>query len=322
MFFENAYKGNNEFWAYLVTIVAIFFSQLIGGIPLFILMLSVGGSDPEAMQEFTTTMDFESLGIDSNVGFAVILLAFVITFFTLWLMLRWVHKRDLKSLITPFEKINWSKIGFGFGLWLLFSVVLEAASYIADPSLYVFQFEPAKFIPLMIIALVMLPIQTSTEELVFRGYLLQWIGTSTKSKALAIVITSVAFGMMHLANPEIEEFGTGIMMTYYIGMGLFLAVLTVMDDSLELALGIHAANNIFGATLVTFDGSALQTASLFKTTEVNIDLMLPVFIVITVIFTGICAWKYGWKDWSKLIGTVEEPPPPAENEWGERTLDV
>jgi hypothetical protein len=35
------------------------------------------------------------------------------------------------------------------------------------------------------------------------------------------------------------------MFVYYIGTGLFLGILTLMDE-MELALGFHAANNLVG----------------------------------------------------------------------------
>ena len=53
-------------------------------------------------------------------------------------------------------------------------------------------------------------------------------------------------------------------MIYYIGTGLFLGIVTLMDEGLELALGFHAANNLFTALLVTADWTAFKTYSIFK----------------------------------------------------------
>jgi uncharacterized protein len=108
-------------------------------------------------------------------------------------------------------------------------------------------------------------------------------------------------------NPEVGEFGTGIMMTYYMGVGLFLGILTLMDDSLELALGVHAATNIFGAIFVTFEKSALQTPAIFRLQEVDVTYMIPIFFVAALLFTFVCAKKYQWSDWSKIYGPVNHP---------------
>jgi len=61
----------------------------------------------------------------------------------------------------------------------------------------------------------------------------------------------------------IEKLGPMIMV-YYIGTGLMLGIMTLMDDGLELALGFHAANNLFTALLVTADWTAFQTHSILK----------------------------------------------------------
>lgn len=191
---------------------------------------------------------------------------------------------------------------------MMFSIIIELMSYFMDPSVYTFRFNLGSFLPLLAIALLILPIQTSFEELFFRGYLMQALGQVVNKKWFALILTSVLFGLMHIANPEVTKFGTGIMMSYYIGIGLVLGIITVMDNSLELALGVHAATNIFGAIFVTFDGSALQTDALFKTSVINVELMLPVTFVVSAVFIFICSRKYGWTNWQeKLLGEVLSP---------------
>ena len=99
----------------------------------------------------------------------------------------------------------------------------------------------------------------------------------------------------------------GIIMLYYIGTGLFLGVITLMDEGLELALGFHAGNNLVGALLVTADWTAFQTHSIFKDVSdpsTGLDTMLPVFVIYPL-FLWLMARQYGWSDWSrKLIGPV------------------
>jgi len=274
-------------------------------IPTFVKITERDGDlSASALEDFAANIDFTAIGLDANTGFILILLSFVVGLMALWLGLVVIHKRPLKTLITPYQSIRWSRVGFGFGVWFLLIASLEIASYFFSPETYQFQLEWKTWLPLVAIALFIMPMQTSFEELLFRGYLMQGLGLAFNSRFVALVLTSVAFGAMHLANPEIQEFGLWKMMPYYIGMGLFLGILTLMDESLELALGIHAANNIFGATFVTFTGSALQTDAVFRVTEVNTTFMIPVFYVLAAGFIYLCARRYGWKDWSKLYGPV------------------
>ena len=122
---------------------------------------------------------------------------------------------------------------------------------------------------------------------------------------------SRVFGLLHIANPEVEKLGY-IIMVYYIGTGLFLGITALMDDGIELALGFHAANNLFTALLVTADWTAFQTHSVFKDmsdpTEIGIlEIFIPVFIIFPVLLL-IFSKKYKWTNWQdKLFGAVEKP---------------
>ncbi len=57
------------------------------------------------------------------------------------------------------------------------------------------------------LVILLLPIQTSAEEYLFRGYLMQGIGIISGNRWLPLILTSLAFGLMHYANPEIAKFG-------------------------------------------------------------------------------------------------------------------
>jgi len=100
------------------------------------------------------------------------------------------------------------------------------------------------------------------------------------------------------------------MQLYYIIAGLFLALITVLDDGLELALGVHAATNIAGATLFTYKGSVLQTDSLFITEEIKPWLMTLSFVVGSIIFIYICTKKYNWSN----INSVMQSPIIAQDD--------
>lgn len=306
MFLKNVYKGLNHWWFYLLTIAGVVVGYGIGQFPLMLVLVDKNPNiDQNTMQQYLEASDFEALGLEPNSSLFLMLLSFVGAFLALWFLIKILHKRSLKSLITPFEKINWQKIFFAFGLWLGFAFLMEGVLYLVSPEVYTFQFQWPKFLPLLAISILILPIQTSLEEIFFRGYLMQGIGLLSGNKWLPLVITSVLFGSMHLANPEVEKFGTELMLTYYIGVGFFLGFITLMDDSLELALGVHAATNFYSATFVTFDGSALKTNAIFLTEVVNIELMIPVFFVLAALFTFICWRKYRWKSGAYAFEKIE-----------------
>jgi len=97
-------------------------------------------------------------------------------------------------------------------------------------------------------------------------------------------------------------------MVYYIGTGLLLGIMTLMDEGMELALGFHAANNLISALLITSDWTAFQTDSILKdksTPSAGFEIILPVFIIFPLILL-IFSKKYNWSNWKeKLLGKIE-----------------
>ncbi len=308
MLLNQSFRGLNELWRYLVGILIVFCFYFLGQLPLYGIVFWKFSSDSslgeEALAQFETNLDFEMLGLNKNIGFLLLILMFGFAMFGLYLVIRYVHKKELLSYITTKATVDFRKILFGFGLWMIISVLLEAISYKLSPETYSFRWIPESFIPLLLISLVFLPVQTSFEELFFRGYIMQGIAFFAKNKWLPILLSSIFFGLVHGTNPEVAKYGFWTMQFYYIIAGLFLALITVMDDGLELALGVHAATNIFGATLFTYEGSVLQTDSLFISTEVKPWLMILGFIMGASIFIFVCFKKYAWPSFSTLLDKV------------------
>lgn len=310
MYFEKAVSGKSEWPLYLVSIVIIIISYaLLGQAPLTgVLMYKMSKDQSIGMEElesFGTDMDFSVFGISSNFGFFLMLLIFVISTLALMLCVKLIHRRPFIRLITPLGRINWSKILFGFGLWMGLALIMEGLMYFMDPEAYTMVFKPGSFVVLLLLALLVMPIQTSFEELFFRGYLMPWFGKLVRNKWVPLILTSVLFGLVHGMNPEIEKYGFATMQVYYISAGMFLGLITVLDDSLELALGVHAATNIFGATLLSYEGSVLQTDTIFKSSEVNPNIMIVGLYIAAAIFIFICSKKYNWKGFSRLTEPVE-----------------
>ena len=300
MFFTHSNALRGGILMYLAVFLLVFFGYLIGQFPLFFI---VGGENLDAFQE---NPDFSLYGINSNFGFILMILMFVAATLALWLGVKYLHKGSFKSIIRPQSNIQYHKILWAFGLWFGLTLIIEFIMYLNSSHLYELTFNFSKFLPLLLISIFLLPIQTSFEELLFRGYFLQGIGRGTKSKLIALILTSVMFGLIHGTNPEVVKYGMPVMMTYYISAGLVLGIMTIMDDGLELALGVHAATNIYGALIVSYEGSAIQTDSIYKTSEINPMLMLIISVIAFSLFLFLAYKKYNWCSFNKLIESVQE----------------
>jgi uncharacterized protein len=157
----------------------------------------------------------------------------------------------------------------------------------------------------MVISVILITFQATTEELLFRGYYLQGVAWATNRPWSAIVLTSIIFGLLHLANPEIEAYGWPYVMGYIL-MGMATGVLTVMDDGSELAIGLHVVNNLYAAIVVGFPASVLQTNTLFFVNDYIATYWSIVGVISLLIFLAICNRKYGWESFRAIFEKLEE----------------
>lgn len=303
MFFSVAIKGKNEFWRYAISIILIITISFIGQIPLALFLVSKMTSFSD-LEKFQDELDFTELGVDPNIGLLFMLIPFILCFLSMIFIVKVIHQRPFLSVLTGHDSFNWSKFFFALTIMFMLLLIAELALYITNPDNYEFNFDLRLFIPLVLISIFLLPLQTSFEEIFIRGYLMQGIGLLLRYKWIPLVITSVAFGLMHLMNPEIKEFGIWLTLPYYAGFGLLMGIITIMDDGIEIPLGIHAIVNIYGSTLVTFQGSTMQTPALFRMKIYDPVLMSVMFVIISVVFLTIAAKKYRWRRWGKIFERI------------------
>lgn len=308
-YLKQTYKVLHDWWRYLVGVIVIFVAwQIVGMIPLLVFL----GIEMVNGAALTTDISAMAELLGNNLFLFLMLISFAVGLVGVIMSSKYLHKQSFTHLTTARKKIDWSRFWFIFIVWGIFSVGSTILSYYFSPDDYVYALNVKPFVILCVIVVVLIPLQTSFEEYLFRGYLMQGLAVTFKNRWLPLIITSVGFGLLHGLNPEVDKLGP-IMMVFYIGTGLVLGIMTLMDDGLELALGFHAANNMFTALLVTSDWSALQTDALLTYTAdpekmAISEIVVPVLIVYPILLL-VLSKKYGWTNWKdKLFGNVEEPP--------------
>jgi len=300
-YIQQAFKGDIGYWKYLI--IPVLFTGVIVLNYLAIVLLDL---DVDSIIK----SEIEKKGENRFLIESLAPLAIGLILLLLWV--KFVHKQSITSLTTSRKKIDWKRIFFAFFFWGIISSGMVLLDYYLSPESYVYNFQLEPFIYLVIIAVLLVPLQTSFEEYLFRGYIMQGMGAFFKNKWLPLIVTSVMFGVMHIANPEVEKIGYFILI-YYIGTGFFLGIITLMDEGLELALGFHAANNLFTALLVTANWTAFQTPSILRSiadpSESSIfEIIIPVFVIFPILIF-IFAKVYKWNNWKeKLFGKIVEPP--------------
>lgn len=281
-FLDLTHRGKTEWWRYLVSLLLIvFFWFVLGSVPAVALVVYAGiDENPSTSVDLAT--GFVD-GIDPMINFVVLNLSFIALLIGLFLAVRFIHQRPFHTLITPYKQINWQRIAQGFGVYLLLVFLASLVEYALNPEIYTLTLQPARFIPFTLLILIFTPLQTSAEELFFRGYLLQAAGHFGRNFIVLSLVNGVIFMIPHLANPEIES-GPVLLALYFVGIGAFLAYITLRDNGLELALGAHAANNVYTAVFANYTNSVLPTESIFTVTELNPAFGLAALVVMATLF--------------------------------------
>jgi len=303
MFIEQGIDEKNKFWKYLLGLVIIVGASFLGQMPMLAMILFETAFKGKAYPSTdAAVLNF----FEPNLNLFLLLISYVVALGGIYYVVRSLHHQKFISIVTARKKMDWKRVIFSFSIWAVFTIITTLITYYLNPSDFEINFQPIPFLILFLIATLLIPIQTSVEELIFRGYLMQGFGNLFKNKWLPLILTSSIFGLLHLSNPEVSKLGN-IMMVYYIGTGLLLGIMTLMDDGMEISLGFHAANNLIGALLVTSDWSAFQTYSIFKDVsepEAGFDIIFPVIVIYPVLLI-IFGYKYKWTNWmQKLTGSI------------------
>jgi hypothetical protein len=289
-FIDKAKEGNNSFSSYILGIALIISVYLLGSC--FLILDLQWNFGIESFDGISQKEIVKILGNNRFLAWLVVPFLFVALF--LVIHTKFVHKRTVLSIFSGRENFDWKRVLFSFSL--LFSVLslFLFIQYLSSDSL-IFQFDLQKFIPLFFIAIFLLPIQTSCEEILFRSYILQGIKMRTKKNSIAVLISGLMFGAIHIGNPEIAKIGYHIIV-YYMLVGVFLALISLFDNGIELALGYHAANNVFAALMITNNWQAFQTDAVFMDISdpgMGLDTIIGILFILPLVFF-IFYKKYKW----------------------------
>jgi hypothetical protein len=288
-FIDGAIEGKNDAVRYIFGVTLIVFAYIIGSTFLFI---DIGVNFPSETIPETESEIIHLVG--KNRFLALVMIPFILVFIALFFITTKIHGRKFLQLITGREKIDFKRIVFSFGVIVLLQSILLGIQVYFNPNI-VWQFDLNKFLPLFFIAVLLIPIQTTCEELLFRGYIMQGFKLRTKNNLVAILVSGIMFGMVHIGNPEIQVIGYQIIV-YYIAVGIFLGLISYFDNGMELSIGYHAANNLFAALMITTNWQVFQTDALFidnTPPQVGWDTIVGILVILPLLFF-LFKRKYKW----------------------------
>lgn len=255
---------NRSFLKYAVAIlspVLILFIVDLGVV--FILFIYAGMYFmPPIVGNSVANMYFLAMNIDAFVDRYIFWAHFVSSIICLPIFLR-MWKKTRKSIPSPTNQRSVLRIGTTLLVcsFTISRVFLQVSNYVilgsfdASPlyNAEVGVFDSSSLFMLILANVIVAPI---IEELIFRGIMLNRL-LATTSKWLAVLISGIIFGLMHLGSP--------LTMMYAIIGGIWYALFYVRFRSLLLCIIAHMVFNFIGlnvAIIVFIDSMATRSPML------------------------------------------------------------
>ncbi|MDS0297402.1 CPBP family intramembrane metalloprotease [Halogeometricum sp. S1BR25-6] len=223
-----------------------------------------------------------------------------------------VDRRTLTDLGLGLDRDWWLDLGFG----LLLGAALMTGIFLLGVSVGWFRVEGTfsggsrGFLAgFALLTLTFLAVGVS-EEVLSRGYLLTNVAeglsgytSRTVAAGVAVLVSSVVFGLAHLQNPNatlVSMFGISL-------AGIFLAAGYVLTDELAIPIGLHVTWNLFQGGVYGFPVSGLGIgANVVDTVETGPDVFtggafgpeagllgMSAVVVGTVAVVAYVRWRYG-----------------------------
>ena len=248
-FLDLTKEGKNTWWRYalglLLTLLLWIMATVILTVPI------VDGSVPA----------------DSSVGVALQLMSFAPMLLLPLLMTRWLHGRSAGTLLGPAKRLNWRRIGAGFIVWVALASLATLVDHLLHPGNVQLNPDFGRDLLPILIAIALVPIQTSAEEILYRGYLLQALGRLTRNRLVLSAVNGFLFTLPHLANTEAQTVGVLLAGLNWFASGFFFTLITLRSGSLDYALAVHAANNLVSFIVFGYVDSSFPVISLFISQE-------------------------------------------------------
>ena len=231
-FIGQSETGRNPWWSYVILLLASFIT---------VVLLN------QVMNKVLVPI-LKSSGLMETIGQDTFSYVFVgLVFTVLLLALKWIHPllhhRSFASLINVGGKaFRWKLYWRGFLQWGILLLIMQLVEDFSSFQNFVRGFNLQSFLVVTSISAIALFFQTFWEELIFRCYLLQNVGRRFVGLWIPNLIIAVLFSLAHFG------YGLGSLLSSAI-YSVFLVLLTIKDDGIERASGIHFVNNFL---LLTF----------------------------------------------------------------------
>lgn len=289
-FLDNAKTGKNNWWRYVLTLGLTAGISFIITLVIFIIAMVLYISLLPAGASASLLSNVSEFAYNPFVLIMITGALYGISGFIFYVCVRFLHKKRFLSIINAVSSLRWKMLLKGMGLWSLLLFIFSLPELVFSPSSYQFTFNPQNYGLLLVSCLLVFPFQASLEEFIFRGYLMQGFSLLTKKPWIPLLLTSIIFGLMHYWNGT-GNVGIAIVISTFI-IGLMLGIITLGENGIETAMGIHIANNLYVALIFNSADSGIPNAPAIVTSQPTDPFAgIPFMILMALLAITILFWN-------------------------------
>lgn len=275
---------------YLVLLFSGSFALQVGLGLVYVLFRIFLGGDPQAVAQ-----ELAAGNISWLLWFVITLAGLLWALAQTWAFRRWLDKAPMRDL--GFARgAFWKEVIAGLGLGLASMVVILVVHLaLGWARLALVATGVAALGALMTTALVLVP-AAATEEIIFRGYLLQTL-EGWRGRGLGVIASSILFGLAHALNPNV----TALSLANIALAGIVFCLAYQLTRRLWLVIAYHFMWNYAQGPLFGFPVSGQGFEALTKATVTGPALWTGgafgpeggLLVTVLLIVTGVGLWWIG-----------------------------
>jgi membrane protease YdiL (CAAX protease family) len=237
----------------LVLVVSMFIVVPLLLLPVLAVAVALQGGSGTFGDQFQDSLDLSSVTPASMLYLNLSLAALTLVAMGI---VRYVHRLRPRWLSSVLPGMRWKFFFVCVGLSVVALVVSLLVSAALPDNPETVGGEPNKITGTLvatgIVILLTTPLQALGEEYAFRGYLMQAFGSLTRSRVVALLITSALFALAHGAQNFPLFFDR-------FAFGLMAGLVVILVGGLEAGIALHILNNLVAFAVAIFFGD-LQSA--------------------------------------------------------------
>ena len=288
-----------RWWKPVLALPVILLATLIASLALLVPLIVIDGVLNPGVEP-----PADSLLSNPILDQAALLLTVVVALPAVWLGVRLVEGRSLGWVSTVTGRLRWRWLGLVSAV-VAPLVILGFVAFIVVGTLVEPDTNGGETAPLdlgmvlggLAVTIALVPAQAAAEEYVFRGFLLQWIGSYLRNPWFGVAITSVLFALAHADL----QWSRLVSLTAF---GATAAILALYTGGLEASIALHTVNNLLAFGLGTLagpppTGDPGDTTMPWWMTAVDVTMLAAVLIAVL--------WLARRRRVERVVPAIESP---------------